>query len=341
MLPRLLDLIGDLHGFDDLDDFRSEVLVAISHAVPNDWASYNEVGERPEDLRIVMIPEPVEHLQPAFARWSHQHPLITYTRTTSDGRPRRISDVIDKRSFHKLELYTEVYVHLGVESQLAFTLPAQLPTVIGIALSRGEEDFADHEVELLAHARPHLIQAYRNAELASTRSGVLASLEAGLDVAGRPLVVIGPHGRVEFATPTARELLGDLTRLPTAITEWLDARDEPGPAAEPLQLDTERGRLLVRALPRASDDPRTVLLLGSGDGGLAVDGLRSLGLTSRQAQTLRWIALGRSAADAASEMGIAERTVHKHLQGVYAKLGVNSRSQAAATAWASLGPSAH
>ena len=94
----------------------------------------------------------------------------------------------------------------------------------------------------------------------------------------------------------------------------------------------------MRALPRASGDPRTVLLLGSGDGGLAVDGLRSLGLTGRQAETLRWIALGRSAADAAGEMGIAERTVHKHLQGVYAKLGVNSRSQAAATAWASLGP---
>lgn len=32
---------------------------------------------------------------------------------------------------------------MGVESQIAFTLPARPPMVLGIALSRGEEDFSD------------------------------------------------------------------------------------------------------------------------------------------------------------------------------------------------------
>jgi DNA-binding CsgD family transcriptional regulator len=36
-------------------------------------------------------------------------------------------------------------------------------------------------------------------------------------------------------------------------------------------------------------------------------------------------------------MGIARRTVDKHLQHIYAKLGATTRSQAAATAWAAVG----
>lgn len=340
MLPRLLELIGELHGVDDLEEFRTEILIAVDRAVPNDWASYNEVHEHPEDMRAVTMPEPPAHLFETFTRLAHQHPLIARMRGTGDGRPLRISDVVTREQYHRLELYQQVYRLLEVEYQVAFTLPAQLPTVLGIALSRGEEDFADHEVELLSHARPHLIQAYRNAELASARAGVLASLETGLEQAGRPLVVVDGRGRIEFATASARTLLGDGAGLPATVADWLAARAEPTSAAEPLLLDTARGRVLVRALPRGSGDRRTVLLLGSGDGGLAIDGLRSLGLTGRQAETLRWIALGRSAADTAREMGIAERTVHKHLQGVYAKLGVTSRSQAAATAWDSIGATA-
>ncbi|HEY6780661.1 MAG TPA: LuxR C-terminal-related transcriptional regulator [Thermoleophilaceae bacterium] len=337
MLPRLLELIGELHGVDDLDEFRTEILIAVNRAVPNDWSSYNEVHEHPEDMRALTIPEPPPHLWEIFTHLAHQHPLIARMRGTGDGRPLRISDVVTVDEYHALDLYQQVYRLLGVESQVAFTLPAQLPTVLGIALSRGEEDFADHEVELLSHARPHLIQAYRNAELSSARAGVLASLEAGLEQTGRPLVVVDQRGRLEFATAGARALLGDGARLPAPVADWLAARVEPTSATEPLLFDTAQGRVSVRALPRASGDRRTVLLLGNGDGGLDIEGLRSLGLTGRQAETLRWIALGRSAADAARAMGIAERTVHKHLQAVYAKLGVTSRSQAAATAWDSIG----
>ena len=65
---------------------------------------------------------------------------------------------------------------MGVESQLAFTLPARPPLVIGIALSRGDEDFTDAEVALLGLARPHLIQAYRNAELATARAAYSPTL---------------------------------------------------------------------------------------------------------------------------------------------------------------------
>ena len=80
-----------------------------------------------------------------------------------------------------------------------------------------------------------------------------------------------------------------------------------------------------------------MLLLEGGTGELSIAALGGFGLTARQAETLRYLALGHSPAQTASQMGIARRTVDKHLQHIYAKLGATTRSQAAATAWAAVG----
>jgi DNA-binding CsgD family transcriptional regulator len=95
--------------------------------------------------------------------------------------------------------------------------------------------------------------------------------------------------------------------------------------------------VLVRRLPSRRDDRREVLLLENGTGQLSIDALRGLGLTPREAETLFWTARGRSVAETAAELGIARRTIQKHLQHVYEKLGVRSASQASATGWAAVG----
>jgi hypothetical protein len=48
-------------------------------------------------------------------------------------------------------------------------------------------------------------------------------------------------------------------------------------------------------------------------------------------------ALGNTTGQIAARMGIAARTVERHLQHVYAKLGARSLAQAASTAWAAVG----
>lgn len=176
----LLELVGEAYAFEDLDEFRPGILEVLNRAVPSMWTSYNEVGLEPEKTYVVVLPEAPEELLGVFARYSYQNPILAEYRRTGDGRPRRFSDLIDRASYHRLELYRECYRHLGVESQIALTLPARPPLVLGIALSRGEEDYSDAEAELLGLARPYLIQAYRNAELSSARTAALRAVEAGL-----------------------------------------------------------------------------------------------------------------------------------------------------------------
>ena len=338
---RLTELVGEAYGFDGLEEFRSGILEVLNRAVPSIWVSYNEVGSDPERTFALSLPPGPPEAMVAFARHAHENPLIVEYMRTGDGRPRRISDVMSSDRFHELAIYRECYRPLGVESQVALTLPARPPLLLGLALSRGAEDYSDAEMELLGLARPHLIQAYRNAELATAREATIAALERGLESLSRHIVVLDAHGRVEFATDSARELLGHpgggRNAMPAGVREWLaDARVRRG-AAEPLVLQADSTTALLRLLPGASGDTRDVLVLEGGTGELSVAALRDLGLTERESQALRWVALGRSAEQAADEMGVARRTLDKHLQNVYAKLGVSSVAQAAATAWAAVG----
>lgn len=338
---RLLEFVGEAYSFDGLDEFRPGLLEILARALPSDWVAFNEVDTDPERTFALVVPEVPEELMPTFARLAHENPLLVETRRTGDGRPRRISDLIDRAAFHRLALYREFYRLVGVETQVAFTLPARPPLVLGIALCRGAEDYSAEEVRFLAHARPHLIQAYRNAELSSARAQALATLESGLDSLGHCLLLLDRQGRVELATQGARRLMAQLdveeTALLVELRGWLTERRAGAHGAAPYVFTARRGSMLVRVLPARAGDSRDILLLEGGTGELSVAALHELGLSERQAETLRWVALGHSAAETAQLMGVAPRTIDKHLQNVYAKLGVSSLAQASATAWAAVG----
>jgi len=97
--------------------------------------------------------------------------------------------------------------------------------------------------------------------------------------------------------------------------------------------DEEGARLELRAalgaferLGAPGDAARASDLLG---GPAALPG----GLTAREAEVLRLVALGKTNRDIAVELVISEHTVARHLQNMFAKLGVTSRSAATAFAY--------
>ena len=61
--------------------------------------------------------------------------------------------------------------------------------------------------------------------------------------------------------------------------------------------------------------------------------LQRAGLTQREADVMRLVAVGGSNRDVAARLGLSDRTVQKHLEHAFRKLGVSSRSAAAAEAW--------
>ena len=97
--------------------------------------------------------------------------------------------------------------------------------------------------------------------------------------------------------------------------------------------DHEEGDLELRAarsayerLGAVPEADQIAVVLGS-DAGLP------RGLTAREAEVLRLVAAGKTNREIATELVISEHTVARHLQNMFVKLGVSSRSAATAFAY--------
>ncbi|MET0294514.1 MAG: DNA-binding response regulator [Phenylobacterium sp.] len=181
--------------------------------------------------------------------------------------------------------------------------------------------------ELVARVRVHLA----NAQYAE-------SARMALDVAGRSLLAMDPRtGRILWRTPQAAELLaaaapgepGLPPTLAAVMAEMIVRPPEPG--AQPVAVSLEGQPLEVARLGGVGGE--VYFRIGLSLQGREADILRAaLQLTQREAEVLVWIAHGKANRDISEILNISPRTVNKHLEQVFAKLGVENRAAAAAIA---------
>jgi DNA-binding response OmpR family regulator/DNA-binding CsgD family transcriptional regulator len=179
--------------------------------------------------------------------------------------------------------------------------------------------------ELIARMRVHLANA-RGSEAA----------RSALDAAGRFLLSVSADGGVRWTTPQAAKLLQSLSdaaddsdfHVPAEVVRWLlkAAKGEAGPHVW-TQGDT---RLEFTYLGRLRSDEHLLRLAKAAANGDAELLRRHFALTSREAEVLLWIARGKSNKDISGVLSISPRTVNKHLEQVFQKLGVENRASAAA-----------
>ena len=91
--------------------------------------------------------------------------------------------------------------------------------------------------------------------------------------------------------------------------------------------ECEGRRLSLRCVRIAG---RCLLLLDGQQTTLQTAALKSIGLTQREAEVLAWASQGKSNKEVGSILALSARTVGKHLEHIYSKLGVESRTAAAA-----------
>jgi DNA-binding CsgD family transcriptional regulator len=239
----------------------------------------------------------------------------------SIGRALRISDFLSLREFRRLDLYAFVCRPLGVDYVMKLFLPIRNGIARSLVFDRGRRDFDERDRLLVDVLQPHLVSL---CEAARNRH-VLATLEARKESA-QSLVVLGPGGAVDFAGSDARELLHRYFssepggRLPEAVSRWL--------RAESTRLNREWARI----------EPARPFVIESGDRRLVVQRVRDVlllreevaSLTTREREILQLVAEGRSNAEIAIQLWLSAGTVRIHLQHIYAKLGVQSRTAAVA-----------
>ncbi len=153
-----------------------------------------------------------------------------------------------------------------------------------------------------------------------------ASAREAVDAAGHAMLSVDGAGHVKWQSPAAREWLrGWLTAegvLPPVAQAWM--RQADGAA---LSVVADGRRLSLSRL--ASDGTGTTLLLRKRASAPDAAALAaSFGLTSREAEVLYWVVCGKINRDIGEILGLSPRTVDKHLQHVFEKLQVETRTAA-------------
>jgi DNA-binding CsgD family transcriptional regulator len=120
--------------------------------------------------------------------------------------------------------------------------------------------------------------------------------------------------------------------LPGQLQEWIDAKrraERRGSLvlSDTAGLSTAEGDVIVRFLP-AVGGGLDMLLIAPPTDAWSATALRAAGLTPREVEVLRAVALGLSNDEVARALSVARSTVVKHLERIYAKLGVHSRTAA-------------
>lgn len=340
----LLEVVRAISVVDDLDRFGSSVLEALEPVVPYTNASYNEVDPLASRALVIGRPRhPTDDEMVAWQRWAHQNPALMYMLATGDGSAKRLSDFLSNEELHGLEIYDQVYKGLGVEYQVSVALPAPQPLVIGIALNRSDRDFTDDEVLVLNTLRPHLVQAYRNAQLLTESRQTLEAMAGALEEEGRMFHVLGepPSEPVRRVLASHFEWSGGAA-MPGAVAAWAAeervglAEGDPLRLRRPLVSDRAGRRLTVRLVSSG----RGPDLLSIDDRPAETDAalLQRLGLSDREAEVLWHLMKGHSSRDTARNLNISPATVKKHLEHVYRKLGVSTSVAAVAQAVDALVP---
>jgi DNA-binding CsgD family transcriptional regulator len=357
---QLLHAIQELYTLHDLSCFGVKALEIVNQLVPSEVPEFHVTNVRSHAVSRAFLPgypgfTPAME-QVASGHW-REHPIVQNMPLTLTGAY-KISDFMPARQFHQLEgLYQQFLGLIGCEDQMVMFLPmidtqswneywqADL-SMAGIALNRSQRNFTERDRLLLNLLRPHLFQAYSNAQRYQQMQQQITQLHQSLNCLN--LIILNHLGQIQSITPLATQWLqtyfakpthpGD---LPEHLWAWVRYQvssftSNPLPkTCLPLRMTQSDKQLVIRFVIDPLSD-RYLLLLEEQSLSL-LDSLELLGLSQREAEVLQWVIRGKDNQEIAKRLEIHLSTVRKHLESIYRKLGVQSRTEAISQALEKLG----
>ncbi len=344
--------IQQIYTLRDTHTFGLEALTIVNQLVPSEIPSSFSTNFATPEVSLTFLPD-FSGLTPAMERvmqeYFGEHPIVQHMPQTLNGAY-KISDFINQTELHRLEgLYQQYLGLLDIEEQMIFFLPdtssgglsyATQPhtELMGFSFARSQRNFTERDRLVLNLLRPHLAQAYANAQQYQKIEQNLNQLQQSHDCLN--LVILDAEFQVQSIATQASSWLATyfttspLSRqIPDHLRSWikhqithLTATDHPPQAISPLRIQLADRELSIRLIiePMRS---RYLLLLEeqslSRPHSLAI-----LGLSQRETELLNWVIQGKDNQAIADAMGITKSTVRKHLENLYRKLGVTKRAEA-------------
>ncbi|WP_017654389.1 helix-turn-helix domain-containing protein [Fortiea contorta] len=194
----------------------------------------------------------------------------------------------------------------------------------------------------IPHAK--LRQSYQSAIASIRAEQELAQIKRVIELLN--IIIVSDTGQFQFMSQSARRLLNkyfddfslDINCLPENLQTWLNnqIRFLTHPYEDPAHsllfcVIQENEKLTIRMIIDEKSDEYILFLEEIKLCYLSIGAIESLGLTKREAEVMFWVMQGKTNAEIAEVFGCSDRTVKKHLEHVYSKLGVQTRFKAMIT----------
>jgi DNA-binding CsgD family transcriptional regulator len=339
----------ELHRHRDATTWPSCLTRALSQAVTCDSAVLVTVDLERRDFRLdTSPPGHFEHLDRDDVVRLHaaDHPFVARCATSRSIGAFRLGDLAPREQFLKTALYRNLYRFLGIEHQLVMLVASADANWRAVALNRSGADFAQEERFALEALWPHIMLAQRH--LRRSRAGAAAAF-APPAAKGSGVVVLDSLGAVAMCSEPARLWLAEYfdivflaggVTLPPTVGHWVEERiggERQGRRLRVVRRDplivTRGERSLVIDL--IVDHGRDLHLMTLEEVALNAPAasLEALGLTARESEVLMWVAQGKTNREVGIILGASPRTIQKHLEHMFQKLGVETRTAAILRAW--------
>jgi DNA-binding CsgD family transcriptional regulator len=346
--------IQKLYTLHQFDTFAVSALSIVNRLVPGNVPTFYTCQFRTRQILPTFLPD-FSGFTPEMDRtidlYFGEHPIAARMPLTLNGAY-KISDFITQQEFHNLEgVYQQFFRQFDAEDLLNIFLPCSHPDnwrkLARTDADRSSRNFTERDRLIFNLLRPHIFQAYCNAQQHHQLQQENSKIQQSLDRLG--VAIVDAQGRVESIAPQAIIWLEiyfskptNADRLPDNLWAWIEHQiagltpnSNLPKAILPLRIQ-EAGRELKIRLVVEQIGVKYLLLMEEQTLS-SLNSLELLGLSQRETEVLALVIQGKNNKTIAVQLSVHQSTIRKHLENIYRKLGVSSRTEAIAQALGKLG----
>lgn len=274
-----------------------------------------------------------------FAHLVHEHPFSPDVFGKGRRDTMTTNDFLSPAQFRETAIFNEFFSLFPVHHQLTVALSTEADLIVTCTVNRKSRGFSDEERLMFDLVAPHLTNAIRNGRRIQKLLTSEANLNSAMEAKSSGVLALGADQKVEYASQYARSLVEKYfghrklqgEHLPNELESWVKRQnqcdhDVLDTANSKFGLELGDSILSISLIPNGKTN-ESVLILEESRKASPLNLVR-LSLTNRQTEVLFWISQGKTDQDIAFLLGISPRTVHKHTESIYTKLGVETRTAA-------------
>jgi DNA-binding CsgD family transcriptional regulator len=284
-----------------------------------------------------------------FAHFAPEHPFAPNVFGSKSYDAMATCDFLTTQQFHQTAIYNEFFKGCSVNQQLLAAFSDAPDSVITFNYSRSRGNFSEEERLLTNLISLHLRLAFMNAHKLERFHKAETSLNSVLEAKSSGVIVLNAAQKIAYESEFARRMLekyfaaekAETDALPDSLDRWLKSEcakfgaDKISPPAQEFKVEKENEKLEISLMYNTETRETTLLLEES----LSLSAKMSvhLSLTKREAEIMFWLSGGKTNKEIGFLLGISPRTVNKHADNIYVKLGVENRTAAVSRAIEMLG----